>query len=336
MKAGTEGAKGKLKNGKLLEPPLKRSVKGEPHANLPPASSSISPSSAQPTRQSDSRPPPAQPTKFIMETPQIKEVEASLSESTSQVKSQAGSAAVSHHVAPSASASTPSSVPSMSSDVVIPIVIGKPSTPTVENPESASSKAILDLSTPPIALQNNQIVLNPTIFSSLTPVHLKELESLGARKAVEILQTYIVRYLKEKRRSEKKEKKKEKKDKKRKEGAANAAKEEEETPIVDAEMQDFEKQADAAQTSETKAKPEPVSVGLPPPSEAISQPAMSPTSGITQAVAPLRISSPPVLEPSEGNAAAAAGKEDILADEKEPAMKRRRLDELMGRTPVMV
>ena len=54
----------------------------------------------------------------------------------------------------------------------------------------------------PIVLHENTLILNPEIFSHLTPQHLQDLEALGAQKALEILQAYIVRYYKEKLKAE--------------------------------------------------------------------------------------------------------------------------------------
>jgi len=51
-------------------------------------------------------------------------------------------------------------------------------------------------------LHENTLILNPTIFGHLTSEQLKGLETLGAQKALEILQGYIVRFLKEKIRTE--------------------------------------------------------------------------------------------------------------------------------------
>ncbi len=51
-------------------------------------------------------------------------------------------------------------------------------------------------------LHENQLILNPTIFSHLTPEQLRELEALGAQKALEILQGHIVRFLKERIKTE--------------------------------------------------------------------------------------------------------------------------------------
>lgn len=51
-------------------------------------------------------------------------------------------------------------------------------------------------------LHQNTLILNPTIFAHLTPQQLRDLEALGAQKALEILQGYIVRFYKEKLRAE--------------------------------------------------------------------------------------------------------------------------------------
>jgi forkhead box protein K len=51
-------------------------------------------------------------------------------------------------------------------------------------------------------LHENQLILNPTIFSHLKPEQLRELEALGAQKALEILQGHIVRFLKERIKTE--------------------------------------------------------------------------------------------------------------------------------------
>lgn len=51
-------------------------------------------------------------------------------------------------------------------------------------------------------MYQNTLILNPTIFSHLAPEQLRDLEALGAQKALEILQGYIVRFYKEKLRAE--------------------------------------------------------------------------------------------------------------------------------------
>jgi len=65
-----------------------------------------------------------------------------------------------------------------------------------------ANSAAPHLSTQPIVLHENQLILNPTIFSHLTPEQLRELEALGAQKALEILQNHIVRFLKERIKTE--------------------------------------------------------------------------------------------------------------------------------------
>ncbi|EPQ59625.1 hypothetical protein GLOTRDRAFT_125922 [Gloeophyllum trabeum ATCC 11539] len=99
-----------------------------------------------------------------------------------------------------------SAVPHLPSSVRIPIIVGpapssQPASSAV-SPSPASSAASLHLPSPPIVLHNNTLILNPTIFSHLTREQLRELENLGAQKALEILQGYIVRFLKERIRHE--------------------------------------------------------------------------------------------------------------------------------------
>ena len=103
--------------------------------------------------------------------------------------------------------SSSSSMPQIPSNVSLPIVVA----PLPEShPASASAAALVSstspasaiLTTPPIVLHAGTLILNPVIFSHLTAERLKELEGLGAQKALEILQGHIVRFLKEKMRSE--------------------------------------------------------------------------------------------------------------------------------------
>ncbi len=86
----------------------------------------------------------------------------------------------------------PSSLPVIPPSVRLPIVIGPaPASSEASNPEPK-----------PIVLHQNTLILNPTIFAHLAPQQLRELEALGAQKALDILQTYIVRFYKEKLRAE--------------------------------------------------------------------------------------------------------------------------------------
>ena len=321
-KTHSTSEKQKAKNLKLLEPPLKRSVKGDSLSPLPPPllppSQLISaqPASAIVPGPTTSSAAPVQQTKFIIETPQRK-LEQELGNGTPNLTS------LSHakmedtlrqesHVATSAAPSSPapgSNLPSLPSDV-IPIVIGpvSPSEPADGEPSKAAS--ILGLSSAPIAFQNNTIVLNPTIFSSLTPVHLKELESLGAKKAIEILQTYIVRFLKEKRKAEtSKAKGKKKKDKSKKKDG-NSTK----------ELSVATANGTPDNIDSTSGAPEPAPVDA-----SSSTTLLSPMSGMVQAVEPLRISSPPVTSLlGEGDSNEEI---DILGDSDEPAPKKRKVED---------
>lgn len=51
---------------------------------------------------------------------------------------------------------------------------------------------------PPLVVDEGTIILNPAIFSHLTPDQLKHLQSLGAQQTLQILQAYIVQHLREK------------------------------------------------------------------------------------------------------------------------------------------
>ncbi|KAI0771949.1 fork head domain-containing protein [Trametes elegans] len=224
--SSTGGKDGKIsgKKGKTivpLEPALKRSVKGDGKGvPLPPpltstplalkstnstpashiASSSTSPPvtihppvKAEPAttgyipspsvHAQASPPPPA----FAATSPPVPSVSPSTQPTNTMAAPQAPSAA---------SSTTPATAafPTIPASVRIPIVVGPvPSTnPTSGNPTPPK----------PIVLHENTLILNPDIFSHLTPQQLQDLEALGAQKALEILQAYIVRYYKEKLKAE--------------------------------------------------------------------------------------------------------------------------------------
>jgi len=108
------------------------------------------------------------------------------------------------HVESSAAPSA-SSIPSIPASVILPIIVGPvpASHPSASTGDAqGTNSAMPHLSTPPIVLHENQLILNPTIFSHLTPAQLRELEALGAQKALEILQGHIVRFLKERIKTE--------------------------------------------------------------------------------------------------------------------------------------
>ena len=92
--------------------------------------------------------------------------------------------------------------PGIAATVRIPIIVGPVPDSYVPPPTGELTTSASHLPTPPIVLHENTLILNPTIFGHLTSEQLKGLETLGAQKALEILQGYIVRFLKERIRTE--------------------------------------------------------------------------------------------------------------------------------------
>ena len=80
-----------------------------------------------------------------------------------------------------------------------PIVV-KPIPPHLRNSNLNTHSHILD--GPPLVVDEGTIILNPSIFSHLTPEQLKHLQSLGAQQTLQILQAYIVQHLREKIRQQ--------------------------------------------------------------------------------------------------------------------------------------
>lgn len=90
-------------------------------------------------------------------------------------------------------------------NVVLPIIVA----PLPESYDSSSAAAALAsspaaaiLSSPPMVVHEGTLILNPTVFSHLTPERLKELEQMGTQKALETLQGDVARFLKAKMRPE--------------------------------------------------------------------------------------------------------------------------------------
>ncbi|CAL1701641.1 unnamed protein product [Somion occarium] len=204
--SGTKDAKAPGKKGKSglpLDPPFRRTaLKGGP---LPPplTSAPLIPKTSlnATTLHSSTSLPPSVPT--IKSEPTNSSISpspyppvASLSTtaaSTPAPPASSGSTIPAPQPSASSSTHTPAAFPPIPASVRIPIIIGPaPSSNTGE--QTASPK--------PIVLQDNTLILNPQIFSHLTPKHLQELEALGAQKALEILQGYIVNFYKEKLRAE--------------------------------------------------------------------------------------------------------------------------------------
>ena len=93
--------------------------------------------------------------------------------------------------------------PGIPATVRIPIIVGPvPDSYVPSSTNELSASTSPHLPTPPIVLHENTLILNPTIFGHLTSEQLKGLETLGAQKALEILQGYIVRFLKERIKTE--------------------------------------------------------------------------------------------------------------------------------------
>ena len=92
---------------------------------------------------------------------------------------------------------------SIPATVRIPIIVGPvPDSYVPSSTSELSASTSSHLPTPPIVLHENTLILNPTIFGHLTSEQLKGLETLGAQKALEILQGHIVRFLKERIKTE--------------------------------------------------------------------------------------------------------------------------------------
>ncbi|KAH8106276.1 hypothetical protein BXZ70DRAFT_918965 [Cristinia sonorae] len=193
---GAREGKALSKKGKAppLEPPFKRSIKGDSKGTpLPPPLTSVPlvPKSVQHIV-------PAAPV-----THQVKS-EPLVSESLTQQGTASASTTQSSTPVPSTTpqaGNTPApapttAFPSLPASVRLPIIIG-----LVPNASASTSDAIA-APPKPISLHENALYLNPEIFSHLTPKHVQDLEVLGAQKALEILQSYIVRYYKEKLKAE--------------------------------------------------------------------------------------------------------------------------------------
>jgi forkhead box protein K len=201
------GRKGKTTGA--LEPPLKRSVRGEPKGTpLPPPLTStplVFKKEAAPRPVSGS----ASESTVKVETPVAPQQTASTGPLRSHEPANAAQPTstplTSASGTPSSAAPSVSSIPPIPASVILPIIVG----PVPASHPSASSSdaqgtnsAMPHLPTPPIVLHENQLILNPNIFSHLTPAQLRELEALGAQKALEILQGHIVRFLKERIKTE--------------------------------------------------------------------------------------------------------------------------------------
>jgi len=195
---GTKEGKSISKKGKAppLEPPFKRSIKGDSKGTpLPPPLTSVPlvPKSAVKTVAVTSVSAPF--VKLEHSPSDGIPPQNVASSSTTQTSSPAPS--TTPQLETSLALAAPSAFPTIPASVRLPIVIGSvPSVASSSSPDAAASPP------KPISLHENSLYLNPEIFSHLTPKHLQDLEMLGAQKALEILQSYIVRYYKEKLKAE--------------------------------------------------------------------------------------------------------------------------------------
>ncbi|KAI0663127.1 fork head domain-containing protein [Cubamyces menziesii] len=345
---GSVGGKDKAggKKGKTvvpLEPPLKRSVKGDlKGAPLPPplTSTPLALKSTNPTYPSNaasastspplpavSAPPPikAEPSSVTQvpplppytQAPPPATAPAASSPPTNNVQSPGqatGNVTVTaSQASPPTGAPTPAATPlsTIPASVRIPIVVGP--VPSSNSSGGAPSPP------KPIVLHDNTLILNPEIFSHLTPQHLQDLEALGAQKALEILQAYIVRYYKEKLKAEGGRGRGRGRPRRGRGGATGRGS----TPAGTTAR------ADAPTTGPFTTAPLPPRLPKPTTAPPTSEsPSATPGSvgsqhdGVTPAQPPPTSSQPPVDAPSP-----IVVIDDDDGPEQEPAAKRRRLDE---------
>ncbi|KAI0728781.1 hypothetical protein C8Q72DRAFT_360180 [Fomitopsis betulina] len=211
--ASVGGKEGKVPNKKgkstvPLEPLFKRSVKGDVKGPLPPPLTSTPLTFKTNLTTTSALHPPlhslAPSTVIKRETSPVLDIKSeplqTLIPTASNAVSSLSPPTGSTHIATQSPlpiltppTSALPSAPAIPATVRIPIIVG-------QVPQSSSTSPAAPPK--PIVLHDNSLFLNPEIFSHLTPEHLKDLEALGAQKALEILQSYIVRYYKEKLKAE--------------------------------------------------------------------------------------------------------------------------------------
>ena len=218
VKAGTAGGKKKEKGGaSLSEPPLKRSVKGDPKgATLPPPLTSTprpingitpaSPFAAMSTTFSFKHPFPgaqptapttikteAQPHALVMPPP------APAPTHTTYPQPWSTPAPANRPVGACPPATTTSTAP-LPTLPRIPFLVA-PLPPSYKSPNPPPTTASTPSTQPnpneSLVLHEGALYLHPTIFADLTPEHLTALEALGMQRAIEVLKGHIVNYLRE-------------------------------------------------------------------------------------------------------------------------------------------
>lgn len=241
-KDGASKGKKKDKGTSLLEPPLKRSVKGDtkglplppPLTNMPlsfkttaTASASLvgSNGASEASNVTNAAPPttgvfayPSHPQSSQMVTGStvtpsfagsnpyaaLTQTHWGVHRPTSGTITEASTASTTGDPAkPQASTQSPTPTPQgqqpIVPDVVIPIVLGPiPETHPDYSPSHRNNSAKEGY----MILHERKLILDPDVFTGLTPEMLTELEKMGARAALGILTGHMVRALKEKRARE--------------------------------------------------------------------------------------------------------------------------------------
>jgi forkhead box protein K len=244
---GTKG--GKKKGGApLTDPPLKRSVKGDKgQTPLPPPLTSVPLVMKSALNNTHTNPTSSYPIQTPIKSsalissaatpsnpPQWGQYSHQAQVNTQQQSSTSSSVTSPSVVSPPLANTTPTPAPGgtaaaaqaavaqfsasiafLDSNARVPIVIGLPpnvqaaaSPPLTKDPSTSS----LSFTTPPMSLHNHTIHLDPSVFGHLTPEQLAGLEALGMQKSLELLRSYMARFLKEKMGKKKKSKKKDKGD----------------------------------------------------------------------------------------------------------------------------
>jgi forkhead box protein K len=186
------------KGASLLEPPLKRSVRDVKGGPLPP------PLTSTPLVMKSSSAPAPSATSYTHSSSSYNNLPPT-SEQTSPSPTATPSGSWPPHpsttpitqTSSAAGPNHPTSIIALPPDLRVPLVVG----PAPPLPSSSATNT----STPdsdPIVLRAGVLYLDPSVFSHLTQEQLKELESLGAMKAIEILKGYIVNYFKAKKKVE--------------------------------------------------------------------------------------------------------------------------------------
>jgi forkhead box protein K len=229
------GKPGKRKDKTILEPPLKRSIKGEPKGPLPPpltsiplipkANSSVNSntvpnpnaatgvfsynaqahaSSSQSQRSASYSATHTNPYAVLAHVNWNPQSSAAVTKSMTSIPVQPPlttnlSAASASTVTPTPTSAKPTLPPINTNsvpDVVLPIVL-EPIPPT--HPDYVPDRLNNSAKVGYMILHERKLILDPDVFSGLTPEMLKELEKMGAMAAVKVLTGHMVRALKERR-----------------------------------------------------------------------------------------------------------------------------------------